>query len=109
MPSNLRSNSQSSPAKRSWVSVAAIGSSHAGMVVFAMWSRQFIHTMGLGANAPGEGDPVTSPKRSPDQVWLEAADVQAAAGDAAARHRRGRHRAAKDGRFDVGRRGQWMR
>lgn len=32
MPSNLRSNSQSPPVpKRSWVSVAAIGSSHSGM------------------------------------------------------------------------------
>src|SRR5262245_34363269 len=33
MPSNLRSNSQSGPLKRSWVSVAAIGSSQSGMRV----------------------------------------------------------------------------
>ena len=31
MPSNLRSNSQSGPLKRSWVSVAAIGSSQSGI------------------------------------------------------------------------------
>src|SRR5215207_4139576 len=34
MPSNLRSNSQSVPVKRSWVRVAAIGSTHLGT-----WSR----------------------------------------------------------------------
>ena len=31
MPSNLRSNTQSGPVNRSWVSVAAIGSSQSGM------------------------------------------------------------------------------
>ena len=35
MPSNFRSNSQSSPLKRSCVSVAAIGSSQSGMLVAA--------------------------------------------------------------------------
>jgi DNA-binding transcriptional ArsR family regulator len=35
MPSNFRSNSQSSPTTRSWVSVAAIGSIQPGMSSFA--------------------------------------------------------------------------
>src|SRR5688572_3641460 len=39
MPSNLRSNSQSAPVKRSWVSVAAIGSSHSGMFGVDMRKR----------------------------------------------------------------------
>ena len=39
MPSNLRSNSQSGPMKRSCVSVAAIGSSQSGIFVAGVMPR----------------------------------------------------------------------
>ena len=41
MPSNLRSNSQSDPTKRSSVSVAAIGSSQSGITLCAIRFNRF--------------------------------------------------------------------
>src|ERR1051326_4010075 len=40
MPSNFRSKSQSGPVKRSWVRVAAMGSSHSGMDIVCILNLQ---------------------------------------------------------------------
>src|SRR5262245_47506755 len=51
MPSNLRSKIQLGPAKRSWVSVAAIGSIPSGIVI----GQRLRTTAGVGRSSIGEG------------------------------------------------------